>query len=230
MPKKSVSKTIKKPVKISEKTTIKTSKKPAKKTSKPKAASKKPAKVPKLKAEKQIEAKKPAKKIRNKLDDKMTEDVISGVLGEEALPIFYHLMDKEKVSEFEIAEAIKKDIHITRSLLYRFFEHNLATFIRRKDKQKGWYVCYWDFKQEEAIHLFRKMKKERIEALNQRIEREKTNDFYMCRNACKRVDFDRAFQIQFKCPECGDLLNPLDNSRTIEFLGDKLNELKKDSN
>jgi transcription initiation factor TFIIE subunit alpha len=159
-------------------------------------------------------------------NNKILEEVTLELVGEEAIPIVFYIKDKKKVSEFKIAKHIKRDIHETRSILYRLFEQNIANFVRKKDRKKGWYVCYWDLTPEKIQHEYDKIKKKRIDNLNQRLEREKSNEFYMCNNACARVDFDKAFNLNFKCFECGELLNPIDNKRTIEFLGEKLKELK----
>ena len=49
----------------------------------------------------------------------------------------------------------------------------------------------------------------------------------MCRNACVRMDFEKATDFNFKCPECGELMNQVDNARTIDLLKDKIGELRK---
>jgi len=50
--------------------------------------------------------------------------------------------------------------------------------------------------------------------------------FYMCRNACIRMDFDKAVDFNFKCPECGELMQEQDNRRTIEFIKERLRQLE----
>ena len=127
-----------------------------------------------------------------------------------------------------IAEKTGIEIHRTRTVIYKLFEANVATFVRRKDKIKGWYICYWDFLPKNIKYAYRKLKKEKLEKLEIRLEQEINQQFFMCKNACARMNFERAMDFEFKCPECGELMNQQDNTRTIEFLSQSIKELKKD--
>jgi transcription initiation factor IIE alpha subunit len=40
------------------------------------------------------------------------------------------------------------------------------------------------------------------------------------------LDFDQATEFEFKCPECGTLLQQQENVRTIEHLKEKIQELE----
>lgn len=50
----------------------------------------------------------------------------------------------------------------------------------------------------------------------------------MCSNACTRLDFESATNFEFKCPECGSLLNQQENLKTIEYLKSQIKELEKE--
>ena len=45
---------------------------------------------------------------------------------------------------------------------------------------------------------------------------------------CSRLIFEKAFEVDFKCQECGELMNHQDNTRTIEFLKNKLENMKSE--
>ncbi len=156
----------------------------------------------------------------------LLKKVVIELVDEEAIPIVMYLRGKTKISEFIIAEELELEIHKTRFLLYKLLEHNIVSFIRKKDKIKGWYICYWDLNEHMLDHLEKKIDKDKIEKLKLRLKREEDNQFYLCRNACTRVDFDQAMEFSFKCPECGELMNLQDNSRTIEFLRERIKDLK----
>lgn len=159
---------------------------------------------------------------------KLIEEVVKEVVGEEALPIVFYLKGKKRISEFIIAEELDLEIHRTRNMLYKLYEHNIVEFLRKKDKIKGWYICYWDLNEKNIPELALKLKKNKFEKIQERLEREKTNNFYMCKNACARMTFDDSIEYNFKCPECGEIMNEQDNRRTIEFLDNKLTELRSE--
>ena len=118
------------------------------------------------------------------------------------------------------------EIHMVRNLLYLLLDFNLVSFIRKKDRIKGWYICYWDFNESSIPHLEEKLRNETIAKIKERLSNEDGGFFYMCRSAHTRQNFETAFENNFKCPECGELMNQVDNSRTIDFLKSRLAELE----
>lgn len=163
-----------------------------------------------------------------RITKKIKEQVLTELAGEQAIKIINFIKDKKETSEFIIAEKTEIEIHRTRTILYKLFESNVANFIRRKDKVKGWYICYWDFLPGNIKYAYYKIKKKKLEKLQTRLEQESGQQFFMCKNACARMNFEKAVDFEFKCPECGELMNQQDNSRTIEFLSQTIKELKKD--
>lgn len=149
------------------------------------------------------------------------------VPDQEAQDIIFYLRDKKNISEFIVAEELDLEIHRTRNLLYRLLDNNLVSFIRKKDKIKGWYICYWDFNEESLPFLENKLRNQTLEKLKERYASESGGMFYLCKYAHTRMKFDDAFEENFKCPECGELMNQVDNSRTLEFLQGRIAELEE---
>lgn len=163
-----------------------------------------------------------------RLTKQMIQDVVTQVVGEDAVPVVEHILKKTDVSEFVIADQLKMDMQVLRNILYRLHASNLASYFRKKDRKKGWYISYWTFNEKRVIELVPVLEKQQLEMYRRRLEQEQKNagNFYICPNLCKRLDFDTAVGCYFKCPECGNLLNQQDNSRTIEFLKQKIKELE----
>lgn len=155
-------------------------------------------------------------------------DTVKEVIGEDAIPIIDFLKDKKNISEFIIAEKTKLDMQTTRNILYRLNNFNIATYIRKKDRQKGWYISYWTFNKKRIQELIDKMKKSKLAKLQEQLAREERNKgaFFICSKACARLDFDSATEFEFKCPECGSLLNQTDNTKTIENIRERIKKLE----
>lgn len=166
-----------------------------------------------------------SKKMR--INEDLITHVVTELVGEEALPIVFYLRGKKQISEFIIAEELDMEIHLVRNLLYRLLEYNIVSFIRKKDRIKGWYICYWDFNEHMTPYLAEKIRLSKIAKLKDRLEKEQKHTFYMCRSACTRMPFEKSMEFNFKCPECGGLMHEQDNARTRETIKQQIIELEK---
>ncbi|MBI2147293.1 hypothetical protein HYU19_02330 [Candidatus Woesearchaeota archaeon] len=163
-----------------------------------------------------------------RLSNKLIETVVSQVAGNDVLPLVQALKNKKNVSEFKLAESIQKEINTTRNMLYRLYHANLVSFIRRKDKQKGWYIYYWTFRVNRVRPLMKDLKKQRLEKLKERLHREKDEHFFLCANKCMRLTFDQAVDFNYKCPECGGLMDREDNEERILKIREEITMLEGD--
>jgi len=162
------------------------------------------------------------------LTNKKIYGLVNEIAGEKAVPIIQYLKDRKNVSEFLIADKVKMDMQTTRNILYTLNSYNVATYIRRKDRKKGWYISYWTFNRKRVNDLIDKLRKDRIVKLKERLGKEEGNkgNFFICTKACARLDFDQASEFEFKCPECGGLLNQQDNSKTIDNIKERIKEME----
>ncbi len=163
-----------------------------------------------------------------RLTQKKVEEIMLSILGEEGLSLVKELAGKENVSEFELADRLKKDIKIVRKMLYLLYNHNLVSFIRKKDKLKGWYIYYWTLLPDSIRFSYVKRKKELLARMQQRVEEETRELFYTCTTRCVRLNFDQAMDFEFHCPECGELISQDDSSERVETLRKKIAEIQQE--
>lgn len=163
-----------------------------------------------------------------KAANKFLAEVVTEVAGEDVLPLVKALGNKKNVSEFKLADAIDQEINLTRNMLYRLYDHHLVTFIRKKDKKKGWYIYYWTFNSKRVKELAQNLKKLKLERLKERLDRERSTNFFLCANKCVRLDFDQATEFEYKCPECGEILHQEDNTKKIAELQKEYLKLEKE--
>jgi transcription initiation factor TFIIE subunit alpha len=157
----------------------------------------------------------------------LLDEVVTEIAGAEVVRLARILKKNKNVSEFRLTSYIKQEINVTRNMLYRLYEVNLVSFTRKKDKKKGWYIYYWTLNDKQLPYLYRDIVAKKIDRLNERLEREKVSQFFLCDDECVRLDFDQATEFDFKCPECNELLSLEDNSAKIADLEGQLPALEK---
>ena len=116
-------------------------------------------------------------------------------------------------------------LNTVRKTLYKLYSGKLAQFRRIRDKSTGWFIYYWwhEFDLFEEIL----MEKRRVmgNKLRERLKFEENNYFFVCKD-CKdsnnQFNFDRGFELNFRCPDCGGPLEAQDNKNLIHFLKEKI--------
>ena len=163
-----------------------------------------------------------------RIKKEVLQTVAKEYIGEESIKIVNYLLGKEHVSEFVIAKDTNLEIHIVRNILYRLNNYNLTTYIRKKDRIKGWYISYWTLNLKRFNELYKKYQVKRVEKLKQKLvkEQEARDGLYICPHLCTRMNVESAMEVGFKCPECGRILQKQDNSRTIEHLKEMIQQLE----
>ncbi len=163
----------------------------------------------------------PAKK-----DSRSAEETIAEAIGKDVLPLVKALKNKKNVSEFVLAKAVKEEINVVRNALYRLYDENLVSFMRKKDKDKGWYVYYWTFQPKAVAFVLEDLKKKRLTLLREQLHRERDGNFFLCESKCVRLNFEQAMDFEFKCLECGGLMNQEDNAEKIRKIEEEIKRLE----
>ncbi|MFT4312158.1 MAG: hypothetical protein ACMXYF_02920 [Candidatus Woesearchaeota archaeon] len=163
-----------------------------------------------------------------KITKQVSNEVITQIAGEDTIQLVEYLRGKKNISEFIIANDLELEINYIRNMLYRLLDHNLVSFTRKKDKQKGWYIYYWTFNPIDIEHKFWEIKRKRKEALIERIHREKSNVFFSGPSKAVRLTFEKAIEFNYQCPETGEMLIQEDNSQKIQELEKELSQLEEE--
>lgn len=161
-----------------------------------------------------------------RLTNELLKETITDTAGADVIQLVEKIKNKKNFSEFKLAEALGQEINYTRNQLYRLLKFNLVSFIKKKDKRKGWYIYYWTFKLRQVKYLMVKLKEERLEKLKERLRREQETQFYSCKSKCMRVQFDAAIDLQFMCPECGEVQELENNEEQIKNIQKEINEVE----
>ena len=97
----------------------------------------------------------------------LIEELLKELTGVEVIPVFKILCLGENINEFDIAEKIHTNINNTRTLLYKLVNNNLAFSTKKKDKDKGWYIYFWNFSFRHARDLIIEKKTRQLTELNE---------------------------------------------------------------
>lgn len=166
------------------------------------------------------------------------------IAGDVAIEVGTELLlsENEDITDEDITESIKERIEGTgidyepddseilklntvRKTLYKLYSEKLAQFRRIRDKSTGWFIYYWwhEFDFLEEILLEKKKLIQR--KLRDRLQFEENNYFFLCKN-CNQINikykFDEAFELNFRCPDCGSPLEAQDNQKIINLLKEKI--------
>ncbi len=163
-----------------------------------------------------------------KLTNKEIDDVVISLAGDDTPPLIAILRNKKNISEFRLAERLNVTVNQIRNMLYRMHKHNLVTFTRKKDKKKGWYIYYWTLDMKNLNDARYDLKKKQLRDFNERLGKEEGSNFYVCPNKCTRLTMEAAMEVDFKCQECGSLMAPQENKRTIDNIRQRIAEIEAD--
>lgn len=154
--------------------------------------------------------------------------VVKQIAGEDAIELVLFILNNPDLSEFKVVERLELNIKELRNIIYNLMDYDLLKWRRKKDRQKGWYIYYWTIKQENFPFLYKKLKLERLNKLEGRLNEEKNNQFFVCPNLCLRASYEKAMDVDFSCPECGSILIPQDNTKTILFITKQIEILNQE--
>lgn len=158
--------------------------------------------------------------------DTMIFEFLEDLLGEGGVEIASIIGTKESTAE-ELAEETNMKINDVRKVLYKLYDHRLASYRRTRDKNTGWYIYYWKLDLDKAPGIVKGMESDYLARLEERLEHETASMYFICKNNCLRFSFSDAQDVGFKCPSCGEALEYFDNSKIIERLEKEISNIKE---
>ena len=159
---------------------------------------------------------------------KLLHDLVEEMAGVGTGRIVEILFGKKDVNEFLIAKKMVLTINQVRNILYKLSADGLVTFIRKKDKRKGWYIYYWTLKTEKCLVKLEQSLMKKIEELNSVLNGRETRRFYVCKPCGIEVTEDKALDNGFTCEECAEVHELSDNSNSIRDTKSKITKVEKD--
>ena len=163
------------------------------------------------------------------VDDKTLQRLPKPLVGEEAVQIVNVLKGIGETTDDEIASKTEIRLNTVRKILYKLYDHSLVGLRRSRDKTTGWFIFHWRLQLDQLAGFILNQKRRVLEKLETRLEYEQAHDFYSCFTAeCKRIPFEDAMELVFRCPTCNKLLMHFDNTELKASLMERVEALRKE--
>jgi transcription initiation factor TFIIE subunit alpha len=163
------------------------------------------------------------------INDSVLMKVAEALGEEEAVKLIDILKDSSETTDDEIANKTGIRLNSVRKILYKLYDHSLVGLRRTRDPQTGWFIFHWRLQPDQLEGFILSQKRRVLEKLVLRMEYEKNHDFYYCYTpGCRRIPFEEAVELLFKCPTCGKPLMHYDNDKIIQVVATKVGQLRKE--
>lgn len=162
------------------------------------------------------------------MQTKFLKSIVETLINKQSAPIIDLLIDKKNVNEFLIAKKLKLTINQTRNILYKLSDFGLVSFIRKKDKRKGWYIYFWTLNTFQSLKLLEENMKKELEGLELQLKNRNEKRYYVCNTCSIEIGEESALLNNYVCPECEEVYTLSQNQELITNLEKKIQKLKKE--
>ena len=158
------------------------------------------------------------------------KELVIHLAGKNTEKIIDILVDKKDISEFKIADKLQLTVNQARNILYKLYAHSIVSFIRKKDRQKGWFVYYYTLNVPKSLEKLIELKKKEIENLKHQLLSRENKNFFRCETCNVELNEETALLHDFLCPECGVLLKAASNVKIISDTKNAMASAEKELN
>jgi transcription initiation factor TFIIE subunit alpha len=161
----------------------------------------------------------------NTLEDPVIREYLRKLISDEGLKIVESVPDAGEITDDQIAEKSKISLYSVRRTLFALYEKRMAEYRRERNDENGWLTYFWKLNFDDIGFILENETSKLARNLKQRLEFERENVFYTCKNDGKRFIFDVATKMDFRCPECSSQLEHFDNEMTVFAIEKRLTKL-----
>lgn len=159
---------------------------------------------------------------------KFLKSIVETLTNKQSAAIVDLLVNKKDVNEFLIAKKLVLTINQTRNILYKLSDFGLVSFIRKKDKRKGWYIYFWTLNVTKSLDLLEEKLNEELNRFESQLKSRMEKRYYFCNTCNLEVTEEAALSNNFICLECEGVYELFDNAEVIGKLEKEISKLKKE--
>jgi transcription initiation factor TFIIE subunit alpha len=136
------------------------------------------------------------------LANKYAQEYFTLNFGEDSVKIVKAA--NSEMTDEALATKCKMKVSEIRSVLNKLHNARLATYVRSKDKDTGWYSYVWRVQLNGLYNTIEQSMKEEVKMLERQLETSTTVFSFYCPKCSRenKIDFDMASDLKFRCPSC----------------------------
>ncbi len=161
---------------------------------------------------------------------KFLKEIVIQIAGKQAEGIIDLLDRKKYINEFIIAKKLNLTVNQTRNFLYKISDYGLVSFIKKKDKRKGWYTYSWRIEILKCLEFLKGELIKKMDQISHQIKSRETKEFYVCERCNIEFNEENALVHNFMCNECGGIVARKDNTPVIREYNKQLDRLRRELN
>jgi len=161
------------------------------------------------------------------LENPVIQKYLHELVGPTGMPVAAAPPEGE-VTDEELAEELNLELNAVRRALFILYENDLASYRRLRDEDSGWLTYLWTFEYENIPERLETEMHRLLEALEEREDYERDNEFYLCEQDSIRFEFGEAMEFGFQCPNCGAELTSMSNERLVDAMEQRIAELREE--
>jgi len=159
------------------------------------------------------------------MQQKVFDSIVKNIFGKQAGELASLLFDKPNMNEFLVAKKLQLTPNQARNILYKFSHMGFASFIKKKDKRKGWYTYFWSIDSIKILNYIKRELETEIRVYEDQIKTRATQRFYVCPICKVEIPEEEALLHDFSCPECGHVYELSSGEKVTVELKTKLKSL-----
>ena len=163
------------------------------------------------------------------LENPVIQKYLHELVGPKGMPVAAAPPDGE-VTDEELAEELGLELNDVRRALFILYENDLASYRRLRDEDSGWLTYLWTFQYDKIPEQLEEEMYRLLEGLTERREYERNNEFYLCEQCGIRFEFGEAMEFGFECPQCGNQVETMENTRLVTAMEERIDELQDELN
>ncbi len=150
-------------------------------------------------------------------------------LGGDAAPdvVTLVLEHGNNVTDELIANEMGVKVTVVRAVFNRLHFWGVMDYDRTRDEETGWYTYTWHFLPEKFYEAVLQELKNMREELKEKLAELENVMLFQCPKGHARMPFEVAMEYGFRCPECGEELEPVDVQKKRQEIRRKIDEIRR---